>query len=141
MRPRILLDTNVVSELFRPLPDPQVVAFLEASRTAVLPVVVIYELEYGLARMPAGRRRDRLGRFIGETTRVFQHRILDLTPRRARESAFLRAEAERAGRILPEADSLVAGIARADDLILATRNLRHFEGLGIELLNPWEETA
>lgn len=136
---RVLLDTNVVSELCRPVPDPRVIAFLRAATAALLPVIVLHELEYGVLRLPPGRKRDELTGFLGEITSSFRGRILDLDPVRAREAARIRAEAERAGRVLRTADSLIAGTARAESFPLATRNVRDFAGLGIEVWNPWED--
>ena len=136
--PGVLLDTNVVSELFRTTPNSRVMAFLDAERSALLPVIAIHELEYGLARLPAGRRRDKLSRFLREITRLFADRILHLTRDRAREGALIRAQAERVGRVLGTADALIAGTARADALMLATRNVRHFEGIGIGIVDPWQ---
>ena len=135
---RVLLDTNVVSELFRPVPHPGVIVFLREARRALLPVVVLHEVDYGVLRLPPGRKRDELAGFVGEITASFQGRILDLDPVRAREAARIRAEAERGGRILRLADALIAGTARAESLPLATRNVRDFAGLGIEVWNPWE---
>ena len=138
---RILLDTNVVSELFRPVPHPGVMAFLRAARGALLPVVVLHELEYGALRLPPGRTRDQLTRFVGELADSFRGRVLELDPVRAREAARIRAKAARAGRVLRLADALVAGTARAESLPLATRNVRDFAGLGIEVRNPWEHSS
>ena len=138
---RILLDTNVVSELFRPVPHPGVTAFVRAARGALLPVVVLHELEYGVLRSPPGRKRDELAGFVGEIMNSFRGRILDVDPVRAREAARIRAEAARAGRALRLADALIAGTARAGSLPLATRNVRDFAGLGIEVWNPWEDPA
>jgi hypothetical protein len=136
---RVLLDTTVVSELFRPIPHPGVIAFLRAVRGALLPVVVLHELEYGALRLPPGRKRDQLTRFVGGIADSFRGRVLELDPERAREAARLRAEAARAGRVLRLADALIAGTARAASLSLATRNVRDFAGLGIEVWNPWED--
>ena len=138
---RVLLDTNVVSELFRPVPHPGVTAFLRAVPGALLPVVVLHELQYGALRLPPGRKRDELAGFVGEIANSFRDRILDLDQVRAREAARIRAEAERAGRVVRIADSLIAGTARAGSLPLATRNIRDFTGLGIEVWNPWEDPA
>ena len=138
---RILLDTSVVSELFRPVPHPGVVAFLRAAPGALLPVVVLHELEYGALRSPPGRKREELAGFVGEIRDSFRGRILDLDPVRAREAARIRAEAARTGRVVPIADALIAGTARAGSLPLATRNVRDFAGLGIEVRNPWEHSS
>jgi len=137
LKGQVLLDTHVVSELARPRPDSAVLAFLDAPE-ALLSVVVLYEMEYGFAWLPAGRRRDRLSRFVRDLSREFRDRILDVDATRAREAARIRAEGERAGRRVTIADALIAGTARTEGLPLATRNLRHFEGLDIELINPWE---
>lgn len=137
----VLLDTNVVSELFRPDPHPGVVALLRTAPDVLLPVVVLHELEYGALRLPPGRKRDELTGFVGEIARSFRGRILELDPGRAREAGRIRAEAERRGRILRLADSLIAGTARGGSLPLATRNVRDFAGLGIELRNPWEDPS
>lgn len=138
---RVLLDTNVVSELFRPVPHPGVTAFLRAAPGALLPVVVLHELQYGALRLPPGRKRDELAGFVGEIANSFRDRILDLDQVRAGEAARIRAEAERAGRVVRIADSLIAGTARAGSLPLATRNIRDFTGLGIEVWNPWEDSS
>ena len=137
----VLLDTNVLSELLRPAPHPGVVAFVRAAPAARLPVVVLHALEYGALRLPSGRDRERLTRFVDEVAISFRGRILEVDPVRAREAGRIRAEAERGGRVLGIADALIAGIARAASLPLATRNVRHFEGLGIELHDPWQHPS
>ena len=134
----VLLDTNVVSELFRPAPHPGVLAFLRTTSEVLLPVVVLHELEYGALRLPPGRKRDELTGFVGRMANSFRGRILVVDTVRAREAGRLRAEAERRGRILRIADSLIAGTARAESIALATRNVHDFAGLGIEVRNPWE---
>lgn len=136
---RVLADTNVVSEFIRRAPDPRVIDFTRRwARRLVLPVVALHELEYGVARMPPGRRRARVARYVAGIARSYRDRVLDLDPVRAREAARIRTQAELAGRTIPVADALIAGTARAEGIPLATRNLRDFEGLGIELIDPWK---
>lgn len=135
----VLVDTNVISEFIRREPDPGVMDYVRRrTRLLLVPVVVLHELEYGLARMPPSRRRDRITSFVADVERRYGERILDLDRVRAREGARIRAQAERAGRTIGIADALIAGTARAEGIPLATRNVRHFEGFGIQLLNPWE---
>ena len=135
----VLVDTNVISEFIRREPDPGVMDYVRRRTRLLLgPVVVLPELEYGLARMPPSRRRDRITSFVADVERRYGERILDLDRVRAREGARIRAQAERAGRTIGIADALIAGTARAEGIPLATRNVRYFEGFGIQLLNPWE---
>ena len=75
-------------------------------------------------------------------TASFRHnndRILPLERAGAEWAALYRAQARRDGRTLRLSDALIAGIARANDLTVATRNVRDFEGLDVEVFNPWEE--
>lgn len=133
-----LLDTNVVSELTRDAPAPQVVEFLTSHDELRLPSIAVHELEYGLRLLPAGRRRDRLATEISRIVSLYRDRIVSLDAFGATWAARFRAEERRSGRTLDLGDALVAGIARANDLAVATRNVRDFRYLAIELVNPWE---
>lgn len=133
----VLLDTNVVSEVAKPAPSPNVVAFLADRIDLWLSVVVIHELEYGVHLMPPGRRRDaRLATLLAMTAR-FNRRVLPIGPAEAGHASRLRARARRAGRTVHLGDALIAGTATAHDLVLATRNVDDFAPFDIELLNPW----
>ncbi len=132
-----LLDTNVVSELAKRAPDPQVVAFLSSRDDLWLSTVVTYELEFGLRLLPVGRRRRQLEDALTAIVTDHQHRLLPVGRREARQGARLRAQARLAGRIVSVADSLIAGTAAAHDLAIATRNVSDFEGLGVDVVSPW----
>ena len=71
-----LLDTNVISEIMRTAPHPGVVAFLSERDDLWLSSIVIHELEYGVRRMPQGRRRDRLEAELSRLFREYEHSIL-----------------------------------------------------------------
>ncbi len=133
-----LLDTNVVSEVVRSTPHLRVVTFLMEHDDLWLSSIVIHELEYGLQRMAHGQRRaslqDSLLGFIAE----YEDRILPVERIGAEWAARFRAQAQRSGRTLDLGDALIAGTAKTHDLAVATRNVRDFGDLGVEVINPWE---
>ncbi len=133
-----VLDTNVVSETTRELPDRRVVEFLDQPFGIWLPSMVVHELEFGLQLLPAGQRRDRLAAAHERILRAYGERILAMDRPAAEWAARFRADARRIGRVLDLGDALIAGTARANDLAIATRNVRDFEGLDVEVVNPWE---
>ena len=136
-----LLDTNVVSEAARLRPNARVMAFLADQIDLWLSPVVLHELEFGVQRLPEGRRRGHLrvslAAFIGE----FEDRILPLGRNEAEAAANLRAQAQRAGRVLTLGDALIAGTAQANQLRVATRNVTDFEVLDVQVTNPWNWDA
>ena len=132
-----LLDTNVISELTRTTPDPQVVAFLNEQEDLWLSSILIHELEFGLQLLPPGRRRDLLYAMKSNIESMYDGRILSLDVTAARWAAQLRAQARRSGRVLDMGDALIAGVARANRLILATRNITDFQAIDVEVVNPW----
>lgn len=138
----IVLDTNVVSELLRPVPTPRVVDWYagEAAPDAFVSAVTEAELRYGVAIMPAGRRRDSLATTIeGLLEREFADRILSFNSSAAKAYATIAAERRSAGRPIEPADCQIAAIARSLGASVATRDTRGFEGCGIEVIDPWAE--
>ncbi|MFM9087043.1 MAG: PIN domain-containing protein [Cyanobium sp.] len=136
----ILLDTNVVSAVMLQRPDPAVVAGLDQLDPSQvwLPSVVVFELRYGAAVHPDSRRRSRLGlalqRLLSE---LIQERIAPLDARAAQQAAALAAIRRTQGRSVDLRDTLIAGIALAQEAQLATRNSRHFSDTTISLINPF----
>ena len=133
-----LLDTNVVSELTRDAPSPQVLTFLADRDDVWVSSVLIHEVEYGVRLLPQGKRRARLATMQAGILSVYANRILPLDKAGAEWAAEFRANARRAGRAVDLGDVLVAGIAKAHDLAVATRNIMDFQGLGVAVANPWE---
>ena len=132
-----LLDTNVISELTRDRPDPGVVAFLSEHDEIWLSAVVLHELEFGLRLLPPGRRRDGVGTAVSAFVAEYEDRVLPLGRTEASHAAALRAWARRSGRTLDLADALIVGTAVVHELAVVTRNVRDFDGLGVEVLDPW----
>ncbi len=119
------------------MPDARVLSFLRAVTGAWLSVVVLHELEFGLQRLDAGRRRERLQRALAEVVARYGDRVLSVDREGALLAAVMRVQAQRAGRVLHLADALIAGTAMAHDLAVATRNVGDFEGLDVPVINPW----
>ena len=135
----ILVDTNVLSELTRPEPEPQVIAWLEVNEPALaLPAIALAELRYGIARLPDGRRRSGLLHFWQATCAQFRGRIFSFDERAAQRYGDVAAAAERAGRRLHVQDGQIAAIALVHGMSLATRNVGDFEATGVAIVNPWE---
>jgi predicted nucleic acid-binding protein len=137
----IVLDTNVISELMRPVPKPAVLAWVDAQsdRDLWLCSVMVSELLYGLARLPPGARRAQLTQaFEAMLAQDFAGRVLTFDLSAAVVNADLVSAREQLGQPLAMADAQIAATCLAHGARLATRNTRHFEGLGLVLLNPWQ---
>jgi predicted nucleic acid-binding protein len=133
-----LLDTNVISELTRAVPHPRVVGFLNEHNDLWLSSVLLHELEYGMQLLPHGRRRDVLRTMQLNIVSAFDSYILPLDRPAAESAAELRAQARRSGRVVDVGDALIAGIARANGLTIATRNVTDYLAMDVEVTNPWE---
>ena len=135
-----LLDTNVVAEWVKPDPAPSVVEWLSGvdEEEAFLSVVSIAELRRGIDLLEAGRRRQRLEKWLSEDLRDrFHGRILAIDILVADAWGRLTARSSRAGRTVGTMDGFVAATAAAHGLTLVTRNVRDFEHLEVEVFNPW----
>lgn len=136
----ILLDTNVLSELMRPQPDPAVVAWVDShAGEARVCAVTLAEISLGIALLPEGRRRDALAQ---ATRQMFQEdfagRCLPFDARAAEIFGQVVAERRRKGRPISTQDAQIAAIALAHGDGLATRNVDDFLGIaGLEVVNPW----
>jgi toxin FitB len=136
MRP-VLLDTNVLSELVRPQPDARVAAFVAGVESPLVSVLTLHELTYGAARSPDPVRRERLMAWIDTVRRRFVGRVVDVDADVAEIAGRLRATADLDGHPADPIDALIAASAMLRDAAVATRNVRHFASLGVELLDPW----
>jgi predicted nucleic acid-binding protein len=136
----IVLDTNVLSEASRPYPSTKVLDWMRSEPLTALFTTTITEAEllYGVALLPAGRRRRSLERFVAQTLEEdFNGRILPFDGAAAREFAQIAANRRGAGRPIGEADGRIAAIARSRGAALATRNLNDFTDCGLTLIDPW----
>lgn len=137
---RILLDTNVLSEVTKPRPVEGVLNWLhglDEDRTFIS-IVSIAEIRRGVALMDNGRKRDALDEWLThDLPQRFDSRTIPVEGAVALAWGDLIAFAKRSGRGLASMDGMIAATAIAHDLALATRNTRDFKGFGIEIIDPW----
>jgi toxin FitB len=137
----ILLDTNIISEILKPEYDGNVGRWLETNEPGnlFLSSITIAELAFGVSRLPEGKRKTNLSYSVQRLeSETFMGRILDFTVVAARRSGDIRAIRERTGRSVSLADAGIAATAITHSFALATRNIKDFEGLDLELVNPFK---
>ncbi len=138
----ILLDTNVLSALMRREPDQAVVTWLDEqpSESIWTTSITVFEVRMGLDLLTKGRRRSRLEQEFDRLLAQDLDGRVQLFDRAAANAAgTIAASRQRAGRTVEIRDVQIAGITSTRKATLATRNVRHFEGLGIHLLDPWQQ--
>ena len=137
----IVVDTNVVSELMLPSPADAVIEWVSAQQAPTLYFTTISEAElrYGVAILPIGRRREQLLAAVeGMLREDFAGRVIPFDRQAARAYAEIASTRRAAGRPIDYADCQIAAIARSVGASVATRNVRDFEGCGIDVINPWD---
>ena len=135
-----ILDTNVLSALMRTSADPAIVTWLDRQPADSIWItsITLFETRFGLALLPNGRRRLGLERaFERVVEEDLSNRVLDFDSLAASTDARLAADRQRTGRPVDLRDKLIAGIAQARRATIATRNVRHFEGLDVPVVDPW----
>jgi predicted nucleic acid-binding protein len=140
----ILLDTNVVSALMRRDPEPAVVSWLDRQPAESIwtTTITVFEVRTGLELLKPGRRRQQLERAFDDLLAdELEGRVQSFDPAAALAAGGIAAEQQGTGRTLEIRDVQMAGIAAARKAVLATRNIRHFEGLGIDLADPGSAPA
>lgn len=140
----IVLDTNVISEVMRPGPDPNVVDWLAAqdSGSVYLTAISAAELRYGVAVLNDGKRKNALAEIVsGILQEDFRDRMLSFDAAAAEVYAAIGSARRAVGRPISQFDCQIAAIVRAQGAALATRNGPDFEGCGIDVVDPWRVGA
>ena len=136
----IVLDTNVVSEPLRPVPAPEVLAWLDRqpAETLFLTTISLAELRYGVEALPAGKRQAALRASVeDQIAALFTGRFLPFDQAAASCYATVRSRAKASGVAIAAADSYIAAIAAAHGFAVATRDETPFRAAGVEVVNPW----
>ncbi len=136
----ILIDTNVVSEAMKPVPDDAVRGWLDeqAAETLYLSSVTIAELMFGIGALPKGKRKDKLASALDGVMELFADRVLPFDIDAARHYADLAVKARAAGMGFPTPDGYIAAIAASKGFVVATRDTCAFDAAGVEVIDPWK---
>jgi len=136
-----LLDTNVVSETERKLPDRNVLKWLERTDpgNTYLSALTLGEIKKGVSKLPAGKRKAHIQNWLEDVRKQFGGRILPITEQTFLVWGKMMAEFEQKGIVRPALDSFLEATALEHDLILVTRNIRNFRDSSVTILNPWED--
>lgn len=134
-----LLDTNVLSELIRPRPEPRVQAFVTAAADPLISVLTIHEIAFGADRARDAARRAKLQAWVAAIRSRFSGRIVDIDSDIAELAGRLRAGAATQGSPADPIDALIAACGLARGATIATRNVRDFAAFGMNVIDPWRQ--
>lgn len=137
-----LIDTNVLSEMMKPRPEPRVAAFLDSidDEGIGLASITVWEILNGIGQMDPGRRREnKAERFHALLDELFEDLIIDWTPAHAGECARIMEEKRRMGESLDDhiPDAFLVAVASCHGLSVLTRNVADFRNTGVDAVNPW----
>jgi predicted nucleic acid-binding protein len=136
-----LLDTNCISELVRPKPEPRVLEWMESTDESLLylSVLTLGEIRKGAAALQQGKRRTRLETWLEVELRArFAGRIVPVDAAIADRWGLIAADAKRGGKDLSVIDGLLAATALHHNLTVISRDTSNFTNARVQVLNPWE---
>jgi tRNA(fMet)-specific endonuclease VapC len=136
-----LLDTNVISELVAKHPKATVLEWVRSidEESLYLSVITIGEIKKGIEKLPASARKEELSAWlVNDLLKRFERRLVMVDVDVMLAWGELTARLERNGRMMPSIDALIAALALVGNFTLVTRNTGDFDGVGINLVNPWE---
>jgi predicted nucleic acid-binding protein len=138
---RYLLDTCVLSEMIKSVPDANVIQWLQVRKPHELFISAMTwgELQRGVARLLQSKRRSDLTLWLEQLESGFEDRILAFDQQASEVWAQMTVISEAQGKSMAAFDSIIAATARACDCKLVTRNVRDFAHAGIDVLNPWQD--
>lgn len=137
---KFLLDTCALSELVKPSPNAGVVEWFsqQDELSLYLAAVSVGELNRGITRLPAGKRKSFLQKWLNENVvKRFAERILSLDTETFMRWGELQARLDVQGAPMPAFDSLIAAIALQHRLTIVTRDVKGMQGSGVDVVNPW----
>jgi toxin FitB len=136
----IVLDTNVVSEAFKPEPHPKIRNWMnnQSAETLFISSVTVAELLFGVGALPNGKRKTMLSDVVKGLILQFQGRVLPFDIEAAQHYAALAVKAKLNGQGFPTPDGYIAAIASSRSFIIASRDTAPFEAASIQVINPWK---
>ncbi|MCF8382865.1 MAG: type II toxin-antitoxin system VapC family toxin [Chlorobium sp.] len=135
-----LLDTCVISELVRPVPDKGMIQWIESRNEfdLYLSVLTLGEIQKGISRLSAGKKKSQLTLWLKDELEVrFAERVLPVTDAIALMWGDMLGTSEKNGQPLSVIDALIAATATVHNLVLVTRNITDFSGCSVDIVDPW----
>lgn len=135
----LILDTNVISELIKPTPNPSVMAWFKhlSPQPLATTSITAAELSYGAAILPDGKRKQAILEALAASMAEFKGLILPFDHVAANVYGELMAHLRQKGTPIGQSDAMIAAITARHEGQLITRNIRHFEPCGIDIINPF----
>lgn len=137
-----LLDTNVISELRRPRPEPRVAAFVAVQplESLFISTVTVAEIRFGIERVVDAHQRAELTGWLTHKVRpMFEQRILPVSEDVMLEWRLLVEQGRKAGHTFSQPDLIIAATALHHGLTVVTRDTGDYARAGVALLDPWQE--
>lgn len=134
-----LLDTCVISELVKPVPNPGVVSWLGSvpSERLFLCTLTLGEIRKGLTKLPESKRKEQLTAWLDTLLENYQDRLYSIDTTVAQNWGILQGNAEKNGTPMSSIDGLIAATAYTYNLTLVTRNVTDFHAGALPIMNPW----
>ncbi len=138
---KILLDTCAISELRKPSPSPAFLVWFSNcdDRLLYISSITFGELRYGIDILPDGKRKNELLMWYAQLSLSYKGHIITPDFEVYEQWGILRAECKKNGISLSMADGLIAATALSSSMAIVTRNINDFQGLGVEIINPWDD--
>jgi len=136
----IILDTNVLSEVIRDVPEKRVVEWMAHQTSSMLFTTTITKTEFfcGVYLLPDGRRKSVIKKAIEDIFEIdMSGRVLHFDEKSARLYAKIASSRKKSGQPISQFDAMIAAITKSREATLATRNVKDFMYCGISLVNPW----
>jgi len=139
---KYLLDTCVISELTKSVPNQKVIDWMKTvpSESLFISVITVGEIRKGLTKLPPSEKLDRLTEWLNTLLLVYAERILPVDVNVAEKWGILQGNAEKQGKLKSSVDSLIAATAMFYDLTVVTRNEDDFDADNVPVMNPWKLT-
>lgn len=136
-----LLDTCVISELTKPIPNEDVIDWLTTTpnERLFLSVITIGEIRKGLTKLPDSKRKAELTNWLNTLLENYQNRIYTINLTVAENWGVIQGNAEKDGTPMSSIDSLIASVAYTYNLVLVTRNESDFKASKLPIQNPWAQ--
>lgn len=136
---KFLLDTNILSELRKPVPSQQLLKWFSSisNEHLFISAITLGEIKRGIVLLKEGRKKNDLIVWLDRVQKSFQYQTLEINTEVALKWGDLTADSAKTGVTLPAIDGLIAATAYVHGAILVTRNTKDFPSTHIQILNPW----